>query len=155
MINDINTVKQYLDHLIRREFLKIPVVYEPNVSLGNFTRDRYIRHWCRSDDEVSKYARGSHRIYNWEIIFYFKRGGDNFEQLYTEITAQVEKLERLLHDNSHYTINDVNVWYDMNVNIEYPVDVTETDDVDIEGFENIVPIQLLLEIYRACDESES
>ena len=144
--DDIKTVTDALQVIIKAEWAQIPVVINPVLQTEKLTKNEYLRIWITEDRLVQRVAKGVIREYEIEMMWYFNKTRYRVEKLLDDvITPRMERLERLLDNNVTYGTGAT--WYGLEVqSIEYVEDLTE--ELDIEGVENITAGRMTVLIYR-------
>lgn len=154
-INHQKEIKDHLEYLVRREFDGIPVVFENAINLSRMNRNKYIRHWAVASSDEEHFAEGVYRQFQWEIVIYFTRNGQDMSRMWDEFSKDVAKMNRLLHEYSCYNASGTTVWHNIQANYEIMEDITDIDEVDIEDVSLYIPAYFDLIIHRNCMEVEA
>ena len=125
MISYVNTIKDNvldsLDKIVGAEFTDISVFYDlDTIARGN----TFFNFQPQTDELVEQRVASDVREYTVLIRLYRKSAGDHRKHTELDpITKTIERLKRLIANNSDYTPSSIYKWHDGRItNIEYQVD---------------------------------
>lgn len=125
MISYTNTIKENvldsLDKIVNDEFTDIPIFYDiETIARGN----TFFNFQPQTDELVEQRVSSDVREYTVLIRLFRKSAGDHRKHTELDpITKTIERLKRLIANNSDYSPSSTYKWHDGRItNIEYEVD---------------------------------
>ena len=117
-----NEIMENLANLINGEF-SIPIYYDEHKGNQSFVITP------QSDSLVTKLSTGSQREYEILISYQLKTGGQYTKNNLNQVSQIMERMKRLIHNNSHYSPSGVYKYHDGRVeSVNYEQD---EDNLDI------------------------
>ena len=135
--NITKAVLDSLESICDAEFAPIPVEVAEKYNPDFMNKGEYLRMWMAGESELSKVASGQIGGYDVELVWYFNDLSFNKEKMLDEvISPRIDRLKQLLYNNT--SVSSGATWYDLSIDsIQFPIDITVVDDLDLEGLENI------------------
>jgi hypothetical protein len=114
------------------------------------TKSEYARYWIESDVLVSQAANGETRDYNIGCYYYVDIYKKNIQRDWeTLLSDRVEHIKTMISNNVSYAPSSVYKWHNAVVSeVGKPMTVSESDGIDIAGYENIRVVKLTVKITR-------
>jgi len=116
-----NEIMENLANLINGEF-SIPIYYDEHKGNQSFVITP------QSDSLVTKLSTGSQREYEILISYQLKTGGQYTKNNLNQVSQIMERMKRLIHNNSHYSPSGVYKYHDGRVeSVNYEQDEDNLD----------------------------
>ena len=154
--NNAKAVSDGLKKILLDEFTataaspNIDIVIDSKFDSGRLARKgEYIRIGLEGSSFISSISDGEDRDYNFTINYYL----DSYKQKQREwedyLSDRMEHIRKLIKNNEAYTSSGTYVWHEATIdNISKPMDITEAEDIEDEGLENIRVIKMDVKITR-------
>lgn len=149
--NNQEVVTESLFTIISGEFSEMPIIFSNKFEDERLTKSKYLRYWITENRIISSFNNGELREYDIEILLYYNLDMYNVSTEVKEIIGEdVERLVQLLNSNFSYTPSGTYKWHSLIADVpEFPIDLLESDDMEIEGRENIKAARLNILINRS------
>jgi len=155
--NYVKTVSDAFRTIIRNEFtatfgspnfdIILSDRYQSEV-LAN--KSEYIRYWIEEDTLESGAANGETRNYMigcyYYVDIYKKHVQRDWEEL---LSDRVEHIKKIINTNDSYAPSGTYKWHNASVeSVSAPMTITDSDKMDVEGYENVRCVKLSIKITR-------